>query len=177
MHDSLIRHKAMIPELQSAEHFEPINLWEAARIFPIYASDRFEQAREDGAISVAAARRAQAESAKFWGEQLLQSVGKDRIEGHPYRDGFIYTSNFPGCKGYADWCVLLFEMSQCLQRIPPQEADFDYADFKFVSSRLSLALPAQHRKNRPIYDPSLADFEYEDFLREHFLENQPPLGR
>lgn len=162
----------MIPELQSADHFEPISLWDAAWVFPIYAIDRFEKPRDDGAVSVAAARRAQAESTQFWGEQLLQSEGKDRIKGHPYREGFVYTSKFPGCRGSADWCVLPFEMAQCLRRTPPKDTDFDYSDFKFVSSRLALALPDPRRKNRPIYDPMLSDFEYEEFL-EQLQQSKP----
>lgn len=157
----------MIPELQSAEHFEPISLWDAASFFPIFAIDRFEKPREDGAVSVAAARRAQAQTAVFWAEQLLQAVGKDRVPGHPYREGFVYTSKFPTAKGYADWCVLPFELAQCLLRHPPKNADFDYSDFRFVSRRLALALPDQLKKMRPVYDPNLADFEYEEYIEQH----------
>ena len=156
----------MIPDLQSAEHFEPVSLWDAALYFPIYAIDRFEKPRDDGAVSVAAARRAQAQSALFWAEQLMHAVGKDKTPGHPFLEGFMYTSKFPGAKGYADWCILPFEMAQCLRRHPPQDADFDYSDFKFVSRRLAAALPRTWKKMRPAYDPNLADYEYEEFLEQ-----------
>ena len=154
----------MIPELYSPDHFEPISLWDAALIYPIFTVDRFEMPRADGAISVAASRRAQAESTLFWAEQLLQAVGKERIAGHPYVEGFVYTAKFPGMKGYADWCVSPFEMARCLHRTPPAEADFDYSDWKFISRHLARALSTTKKEFRPIYDPTCCEFERADYL-------------
>ena len=133
-------------------------------IFPIFAVDRFENPRADGAISVAASVRAQAQTTLFWAEQLMQAVGKERIAGHPYVEGFVYTSKFPGMKGYADWCVCPFEMARCLNRTPPAEADFDYSDWKFISRHLALALPTANKEFRPIYDPTCSEFERYPFL-------------
>ena len=162
----------MIPELQSADHFEPISLWDAAWVFPVFAADRFEQPRADGAISVAANRRAQAQTTLYWAEQLMQAVGKDRVAGHPYLEGFLYTSKFPGARGYADWCVQPFEMAQCLLRTPPSESDFAYSDLKFISRRLALALPIENRELRPIYDTTCSDFERDPFL-EQLQQSKP----
>ena len=156
----------MIPELQRADHFDYISLWDAARVFPIFFIDRFEQPRDDGAESVAAARRAQAQSTLFWAEQLMLAVGKEKIPGHPYVEGFSYTSYFAGAKGSSDWCIRPFEMAQCLMRTPPGEADFDYSKFEFLSRRLALALPDRSRKLRPIYDPTCLDEEREPFLAQ-----------
>lgn len=154
----------MISELYSAEHFEPLSLWDAAWVFAIYAVDRFEKPRADGAISVAANRRAQAQTTLFWAEQLMQAAGKERISGHPYVEGFVHTSKFPGMKGYADWCISPFEMARCLHRTPPAEADFDYSDWKFISRHLALALPPANKEFRPIYDPTCSEFERDPFL-------------
>ena len=156
--------KAMIPELYSADHFEPISLWDAGWVFAIFAVDRFEKPRADGAISVAATQRAQAQTTLFWAEQLMQAVGKERIRGHPYVEGFVYTSNSSEMKSYADWCVRPFEMARCLHRTPPAEADFDYSDWRFISRRLALALPNANGELTPIYDPICCDFERDLFL-------------
>lgn len=162
----------MIPELQSADHFEPISLWDAAWAFPIFAPDRFEQPRDDGAISVAASRCAQAETTVWWAKQLLQAVGKDRISGNPYHEGFTYTSKFRGARGYADWCFLPFEMAQCLRNAPPAESDFDYSDPKFLSRGLALALPIENRELKPIYEPVCSEFELQPFL-EQLQQSKP----
>lgn len=156
----------MIPELQSPDHFDCISLWDAARVFPIFFIDRFEQPRDDGAVSVAAARREQAQSTLFWAEQLMQVGGKEKISGHPYIEGFTYTSYFSGARGGSDWCVRPFEMAQCLMRAPPKESDFDYSSVEFLSRCLARALPDRSRKLRPIYDPTCLDEEREPFLAQ-----------
>ena len=162
----------MIPELQSADHFEPISLWDAGRVFPIFYVSRFEQPGADGAIGVAASQRAQAQSIVYWAEQLMQVVGKECVAGHPYVEGFVYTSKFPGMRGCAEWCISPFEMAQCLHHTPPSEADFDYSDYKFISARLALALPTANRDLRPIYDPTCLDCEREELL-EQFEQRNP----
>lgn len=155
----------MIPELQSADHFEPISFWDAGRIFPIYAVDRFERRREDGAISVAACLHARAQTTLYWAEQLMQAVGKERVTSHPYFEGFTYTSFVSGVRwAAADWYISPFEMARCLQRTPPIDADFDYSDLKFISSHLALALPNANKDLRPIYDPTCLDIEREPFF-------------
>lgn len=161
----------MIPELYSAEHFDPISLWDAGLIFPIFAVDRFEKPRADGAISVAATQRAQAQTTLFWAEQLMQAVGKERTPGHPYVEGFVYTSKFPGMRGYADWCVCPFEMARCLHRTPPIEADFDYSDWEFISRHLARALSTEKKKFRPIYDPTCLESERDPFWDQ--LQRKP----
>lgn len=152
----------MIIELQSAEHFDPINLWMAAHVFPMYSAERFQQRKENGSISVAAVQRAQAQSAVFWADQLMDAFKSGST--NPYRDGFICTSKVEGCLGSAVWGVSPFVMAGCLLKTPPSDSDFDYTDTAYVSGRLAFALPKSKKSLRPIYDPNCLDIELVDML-------------
>jgi len=138
--------------LQHESHFRPVSLWDAARIFPIYYADRFEERKADGRISVAAFQRSQAQSTVFWAEQLLESHSVDE---HELINGFTYTSitNDSGNEGSAaSWYVHPLKMAICLHKHPPLHSDFDYKDDLFLLSRLATALPKDKSKFRSLYD-------------------------
>lgn len=137
---------------QNESHFYPVSLWQAAKIFPIYYADRFEERMSDGRISVAAFQRSQAQSTVFWAEQLLLSLNED---DHEYVNGFIYTSLTSDLSNEgpaAVWYVHPFKMALCLHKHPPMSSDFDYTDDVFLLRCLYKALPADKFEFRPLYD-------------------------